>query len=68
MRGLCGIGGGLMVPNVIALLGITFAPGRKRNLAIGLFGATAPVGAAGGSLVSGVIVQLSDFRWLFFML
>ncbi|KAL8921864.1 MAG: hypothetical protein Q9172_003797 [Xanthocarpia lactea] len=28
----------------------------------------APVGAAGGSLVSAVIVQLSEWKWLFFML
>lgn len=68
MRALCGIGGGLMVPNIIALLGITFPPGRKRNLGFALFGAMAPVGAAGGSLISAVIIQLSEFKWLFFML
>ncbi|KAI4161558.1 MAG: hypothetical protein L6R39_000048 [Caloplaca ligustica] len=68
MRGLCGIGGGLMVPNIVALLGITFPPGKKRNLGLGLFGAMAPVGAAGGSLISAIIVQLSDWKWLFFML
>ncbi|EEP76186.1 predicted protein [Uncinocarpus reesii 1704] len=68
MRGLCGIGGGLMIPNIVALLGITFPPGKKRNLGIALFGAMAPVGAAGGSLISAVIVQLSHWKWLFFML
>ncbi|KAK3177154.1 hypothetical protein OEA41_008482 [Lepraria neglecta] len=68
MRGLCGMGGGLMVPNIVALLGITFPPGRKRNLGLALFGAMAPVGAAGGSLISAVIVQLTEFKWLFFML
>jgi MFS family permease len=60
MRGLTGIGGALMVPNAVALLGITFPPGRQRNLAMGLFGAMAPVGAAGGSLVSAVFVQLTE--------
>ncbi|KAF7954784.1 uncharacterized protein EAE97_000043 [Botrytis byssoidea] len=68
MRGLCGIGGGLMIPNIVALLGITFPPGKKRNLSFALFGAMAPVGAAGGSLVGAVIIQLSDWKWLFFML
>ena len=68
MRGLCGIGGGLMIPNIVALLGITFPPGKKRNLGLALFGAMAPVGAAGGSLISAVIVQLSEWKWLFFML
>ncbi|KAH8900011.1 MFS general substrate transporter [Thozetella sp. PMI_491] len=68
MRALCGIGGGIMVPNIIALIGINFPPGPKRNLGFALFGAMAPVGAAGGSLVSAVIVQLSHWKWLFFML
>lgn len=68
MSGLCGIGGGLMIPNIVALLGITFPPGKKRNLSFDLFGAMAPVGAAGGSLVGAVIIQLSNWKWLFFML
>jgi MFS family permease len=34
MRGLAGAGGGLMVPNAVALLGITFAPGKRRNMGI----------------------------------
>ncbi|KAK7702337.1 hypothetical protein SLS64_009628 [Diaporthe eres] len=67
-RGLCGIGGGLMVPNIVALIGITFPPGPKRNLGFALFGAMAPVGAAGGSLVAAVIIQLSHWKWLFFFL
>ncbi len=57
-----------MVPNAVALLGINFPPGKQRNLAISLFGAMAPIGAAGGGLVSGVIVQLSEWKWLFFLL
>jgi len=68
MRGLNGIGGGFMVPNAVALLGINFPPGKQRNLAMGLFGAMAPVGAAGGSLVSGVVVQLTAWKWIFFLL
>lgn len=68
MRGLAGIGGAFMVPNSVALLGITFPPGRRRNLAMGLFGAMAPVGAAGGSLISALIVQLSEWKWIFFLL
>lgn len=67
-RGLCGIGGCLMVPNIVALLGITFPPGKKRNLAMGLFGAMAPVAAVGGSLIGAVIIQLSDWKWVFLWL
>lgn len=68
MRGLCGVGGGLMVPNVVALIGVTFPPGKQRNLGMALFGSMAPVGAAGGSLVAAVVVQLAHWKWLFFML
>lgn len=68
MRGLTGAGGGLMVPNAVALLGITFGPGKRRNLSLALFGAMAPVGAAGGSLVSGAFVQNTEWKWLFFFL
>jgi MFS family permease len=68
LRGLCGIGGGLMVPNVVGLIGLAFPPGRKRNLGMALFGAMAPVGAAGGSVVAAVVVQLAGWKWLFFML
>lgn len=68
MRGLCGAGGGLMAPNIVALIGVTFPPGSRRNLGMALFGAMAPVGAAGGSLVAAAIVQLTHWKWLFFML
>ncbi|MCJ1425368.1 hypothetical protein MMC29_003267 [Sticta canariensis] len=68
MRGLCGMGGGLMIPNIVALLGITFPPGKKRNLGMALYGAMAPVGAVGGSLLCAVVIQLSEWKWAFFML
>ncbi|KZV66058.1 MFS general substrate transporter [Peniophora sp. CONT] len=65
LRGLSGMGGGIMVPNCVALLGITFPPGRMRNLAFGLFGSSAPVGAAGGGLLGGIIVQFAPWKWVF---
>lgn len=68
MRALTGIGGALMVPNAIALLTTTIPPGKKRNISVGLFGAMAPVGAAGGSVFPGLLVQLTDWKWLFFFL
>lgn len=67
-RALCGVGGGLMVPNIIALIGINIPPGNKRNVGFAFFGAMSPVGAAGGSLVGAVIVQLTHFKWVFLLL
>ncbi|OBT77547.1 hypothetical protein VF21_04575 [Pseudogymnoascus sp. 05NY08] len=68
MRGLSGIGGALIVPNAIAMLTITFPPGKIRNITVGFFGATAPMGATLGSLLSGLFVQLLPWNWLFFFL
>jgi MFS family permease len=68
LRGLTGIGGGMLTPNAVAPLGINFPPGKQRNQGMGLFGAMAPVGAAGGSLVSAVFVQLTEWKWIFFFL
>lgn len=65
-RGLSGVGGGLMTPNCVALLGITFPPGKKRNVAFGLFGAMAPVGAAGGCMFAALLGQLTEWKWEFF--
>jgi len=62
MRALCGIGDGLMIPNIVALLSITFSSGKKRNLAMRLFEAMAPVDAVGESLVGAVIIQLSEWK------
>jgi MFS family permease len=66
LRGMAGIGGGILVPNAVAMLGITFPPGKQRNLAMGLFGAMAPAGAAGGKLIVGIFVQLAPWRWVVF--
>ena len=47
-RGLNGMGAAFIVPNAVALLTHTFPPGKLRNIAMGCFGAMAPIGAAGG--------------------
>lgn len=68
LRALSGMGGAFIVPNAIALLTITFPPGKMRNTSVGLFGAMAPVGAALGSLFAGFFGQLAPWWWLFFFL
>ncbi|EKM52644.1 uncharacterized protein PHACADRAFT_186753 [Phanerochaete carnosa HHB-10118-sp] len=68
LRGCAGLGGGIMVPNCVALLCITFPPGAMRNIALGLFGAAAPIGAAGGGALCGLIIQFAPWKWMFFFL
>ncbi|UKZ56489.1 hypothetical protein TrVGV298_010326 [Trichoderma virens] len=68
MRALSGVGGAFVVPNAIALLTTRFPPGKMRNITVGLFGAMAPIGAAGGSVFPGFFGQLAPWWWLFFFL
>ncbi|TCD60730.1 hypothetical protein EIP91_009624 [Steccherinum ochraceum] len=68
LRGASGIGGGIMVPNAVALLTITFPPGRMRNIGIGLFGAAAPFGAAAGGVIIDLLLQFAEWKWCFIFL
>lgn len=68
MRTLSGVGGGIMVPNLIAMLTIAFPPGIMRNIWVGMFGAMGPVGAAGGTVFPGFFGQLTEWWWLYFFL
>ena len=43
VRGLSGMGGALILPNAVAIIGTTFPPGKARNLCLGIFGAAAPM-------------------------
>lgn len=64
-RALSGIGGALVVPNAVAIIGTTFPPGKERNLSLGLFGAGAPLGGWAGALCAGLLAQLTPWKWLF---
>ncbi|KAK1241325.1 hypothetical protein MKX08_001299 [Trichoderma sp. CBMAI-0020] len=68
MRALAGIGGGLLVPNAVALLTTTFPPGKQRNLALALFASMGPAGGAGGCTIAGILFEWTDWTWLFFFL
>jgi MFS family permease len=67
-RGLTGMGAAFIVPNAVALLMHTFPPGKSRNIAMGLFGAMAPIGAAGGSVIAALLVQLAPWKMGVFLL
>jgi len=67
-RALSGIGGALIVPNGVAIIGITYPPGRMRNLVIGLFGAGMPIGGWSGALFAGIFTELTEWKWLFIFL
>ncbi|KAJ5593761.1 hypothetical protein N7537_010665 [Penicillium hordei] len=65
MRALAGLGGALIMPNAVAMISSTNPPGRVRNLSLGLFGASAPVGGYFGALLLGAFLQQTEWKWFF---
>src|SRR5499427_250116 len=66
-RGLQGLGGALLAPAALSLLMMTFAEGRERNLALGIYGAASGSGAAAGVLLGGVLTSYLSWSWIFFI-
>src|SRR5437762_11340411 len=66
-RGLQGLGGALMAPAALSLLMTTFAEGRERNLALGIYGAASGSGAAAGVLLGGLLTSYLSWSWIFFI-
>ena len=66
-RALQGLGGALLAPAALSLLMITFAEGRERNLALGIYGAASGSGAAVGVLLGGLLTSYLSWPWIFFI-
>lgn len=66
-RAIQGLGGALLAPAALSLLMTTFAEGRERNLALGIYGAASGSGAAAGVLLGGVITSYLGWSWIFFV-
>jgi EmrB/QacA subfamily drug resistance transporter len=66
-RGLQGLGGALFAPAALALLMTTFAEGRERNLALGIYAAASGSGAAAGVLLGGLLTSYLSWSWIFFV-
>ncbi len=66
-RAVQGLGGALLAPAALSLLMTTFAEGRERNLALGIYGAASGSGAAVGVLLGGVLTSYLSWSWVFFI-
>jgi len=66
-RALQGLGGAFLAPAALSLLMTTFAEGRERNLALGIYGAASGSGAAAGVLLGGVLTSYFGWSWIFFV-
>jgi len=65
-RGLQGVGGALLTPGSLAILQSSFRP-EDRGRAIGAWSGLAGIGGAAGPFIGGWLVQVSSWRWIFFI-
>jgi len=63
-RVLQGIGPSICLPNGLALLGVLYSPGRRKNMAFAVFGGVAPGGSVIGSVFGGIFA-LAWWPWTF---
>jgi EmrB/QacA subfamily drug resistance transporter len=66
-RALQGLGCALLSPAALSLLQVTFAHGRDRNIAMGIWGALAGLGGTLGVVVGGVLIDAVGWRAVFFV-
>jgi EmrB/QacA subfamily drug resistance transporter len=66
-RALQGLGGGLLSPAALSILTTTFAEGRERNMALGVWGAVSGSGGAAGVLLGGLLTSSINWSWIFFI-
>jgi EmrB/QacA subfamily drug resistance transporter len=64
-RAVQGIGGALLVPGSLALIGAAY-PEATRGAAIGTWSAATGIAGAVGPIVGGWVVAYASWRWLFF--
>lgn len=65
VRAMTGIGGGIVMPNAVASLTVMIPPGTIRNVALATFAASPPLGALIGGLLTGLILEKTEWKWLF---
>ncbi|HET7137396.1 MAG TPA: MFS transporter [Gaiellaceae bacterium] len=66
-RSLQGLGAALLSPAALSILTTTFAEGRERNLALGVWGAVSGSGGAAGVLLGGALTSALSWSWIFFI-
>jgi EmrB/QacA subfamily drug resistance transporter len=64
-RGVQGLGGAMLSASALSLLTVTFEHGRRRNIALGVWGGLAGLGGTLGVVIGGVLVDNLSWRWVF---
>jgi EmrB/QacA subfamily drug resistance transporter len=66
-RALQGLGAALLSPAALSILMTTFAEGRERNVALGVWGAASGSGSAAGVLLGGALTSSFGWSWIFYI-
>jgi EmrB/QacA subfamily drug resistance transporter len=66
-RALQGLGAALVSPAALSIISTTFAEGRERARALGVWAAIAIGGSAVGLVLGGFLVQYLSWQWIFFV-
>ncbi len=66
-RGVQGFGGALMSAAALSILTVTYAAGRERNIALGIWGGLAGLGGTLGVVAGGALVDAFGWEWVFFV-
>jgi EmrB/QacA subfamily drug resistance transporter len=66
-RALQGLGAALVSPAALSIVTTTFAEGRERTRALGVWSAIAAGGGAVGLVLGGVLTETISWRWIFFI-
>ena len=66
-RALQGLGAALVSPAALSIVMTTFAEGRERTRALGIWSAIAAGGGAIGLLLGGLLTDTLSWRWVFFI-
>ena len=66
-RFLQGVGEALAAPASLGLIALLFPDPRERMKALGMWGGIAGLGGTSGTVISGALVDLASWRWIFFV-
>ncbi|HZT85665.1 MAG TPA: MFS transporter [Gaiellaceae bacterium] len=66
-RALQGLGAALISPAALSIVSTTFAEGKERSRALGVWAAIAIGGSAVGLVLGGALTQSFSWRWIFFV-
>jgi EmrB/QacA subfamily drug resistance transporter len=66
-RAFQGLGAAIVSPAALSIVSTTFAEGRERNIALGVWGAVGGFGAAAGVLLGGILTDTLSWEWIFYV-